>query len=49
MRDVDYPLATTVVSEFLIQVGRDASRDLVNAQEYGRGCYWFRKPSAKSV
>jgi hypothetical protein len=27
----------------------DASRDLVNAQEYGRGCYWFRKPSAGSV
>jgi len=22
----------------------DAPRDLVNAQEYGCGCYWFRKP-----
>ena len=25
---------------------QDAPRDLVNAQEYGCGCYWFRKPSA---
>lgn len=23
----------------------DAPRDLVDAQEYGCGCYWFRKPS----
>lgn len=27
----------------------DAPRDLVNAQEYGCGCYWFRKPSAASA
>jgi SAM-dependent methyltransferase len=25
---------------------QDAARDVVNAQEYGCGCYWFRKPSA---
>jgi hypothetical protein len=27
----------------------DAPRDLVDAQEYGCGCYWFRKPSATSA
>lgn len=27
----------------------DAPRDLVNAQEYGCGCYWFKKPSAGSA
>jgi SAM-dependent methyltransferase len=27
----------------------DAPRDLVDAQEYGCGCYWFRKPSATST
>jgi hypothetical protein len=25
---------------------QDPAPDLVNAQEYGCGCYWFRKPSA---
>ena len=28
---------------------QDAAPDLVNAQEYGCGCYWFRKPSAGSA
>jgi SAM-dependent methyltransferase len=26
----------------------DAARDLINAQEYGCGCYWFRKPGTVS-
>jgi SAM-dependent methyltransferase len=32
--------------EVLTGLIQDAPRDLVNAQEYGCGCYWFRKPSA---
>ena len=28
---------------------RDATPDLVNSQEYGCGCYWFRKPSTESA
>jgi SAM-dependent methyltransferase len=28
---------------------QDAAGDLVNAQEYGCGCYWFRKPSAAAA
>jgi hypothetical protein len=43
---VEFALIPDVdVSDGLIY---DAPRDLVDAQEYGCGCYWFRKPQAAS-
>jgi hypothetical protein len=38
----------TLIPDGLAPIGliKDATPDLVNAQEYGCGCYWFRKPSA---
>jgi SAM-dependent methyltransferase len=37
----------TLIPDGDVPIGlvHDAQRDLVNAQEYGCGCYWFRKPS----